>query len=225
MATPTVEYSAALHREFARADTALLERLRETLAAAEWPDERAAKVRAARRQLFDAVQTLALVPCPSPALVHALWRAQQMLLILPAHPDFPRPKYASAVSRRLDELLHHKVAAAAYTCVRERVNLDVLFHRMARAGEARAGSLRFAHADRSLHDWPLSERPGWKRIWRLVEERQIGMLLVSSTDDLVSPLQTGDPGWDRQNIEAWLTSWGIRLVCLDGRLPAGGDER
>ncbi|MFI6688341.1 hypothetical protein [Streptomyces sp. NPDC050485] len=223
MATPTVEYSVALHREFAPGGTALLERLRDSLAADKWPDERATRVRVTRTRLFEAVRTLALVPAPSPALAHALWRAQQMLLILPADPDFPRPKYADAVSSALDDLLPHRVAAAAYTCTRERVDLDVLLQRMARAGEERAGSLRFAHGDRSLHDWPLSERPGWKRIRRLVEARQIGMLLVDSTDDLVPPVETRDPGWDRQKFKAWLTSWGIRLVCLANAAPAGGD--
>ncbi|MFE9559046.1 hypothetical protein ACFYOD_37070 [Streptomyces sp. NPDC006703] len=225
MATPTVEYRAALHREFARADTALLERLKETLTADEWPPERAETVRTNRRRLFEAVRTLAYVPTPSPALVHALWRARQMQQILPADPDFPPVAYAAALARRLDDLLLHRVPAAAYTCTAERDDLDPLYRRLADAAAERAGELRVAHGDRHLHDWPLSERPGWLRVQRLVQDRQIGMLIVASADDLVPPIEPHDPGWSRQMIEAWLGSCGIRLVCLTDRLPAGGEAQ
>ncbi|MEU3499510.1 hypothetical protein ABZ726_01650 [Streptomyces hundungensis] len=225
MATPTVEYRTALTREFARPDSALLERLKAMLTADEWPAERAATVRANRRRLFEAVRTLSFVPAPSPALVHALWRARQMQQILPAHPDVPREKYAAVLARRLDDLLLHRVAAAAYTCTAERVDTQPLFRRLAKAAEERAGELRFAHGDRALCDWPLPERPGWQRVQRLVQDRQIGMLIVDSADELVPPAQPHDPGWSRQMIEAWLKSCGIRLVCLADRLPAGGDAR
>ncbi|MCT9093490.1 hypothetical protein N4G70_32170 [Streptomyces sp. ASQP_92] len=225
MATPTVEYRAALNREFARADTALLERLKEMLTAEEWPAERAERVRADRRRLFEAVRTLAHVSDPSPALARALWRAQQMRQILPVHPDAPRVKYAAALARCVEELLRHRVPAAAYTCTAERVDLEPLYRRLADAAAERAGELRFAHGDRHLHDWPLSERPGWLRVQRLVQDRQIGMLIVDSADVLVPPAQLHDPGWGREMIEAWLGSCGIRLVCLAGRLPAGGDAR
>ncbi|WP_167163199.1 hypothetical protein [Streptomyces sp. MBT27] len=225
MATPTVEYQAALDRKFAPADVALLERLMESLTADEWPAERAASVRATRRRLFEAVRTLTYVPEPSPALARALWRAEQMRPILPLHPDAPRMKYAATLSRRLDDLLLHRVAAAAYTCTAERADLDPLYRRLADAAAERAGELQFAHGDRHLHDWPLSERPGWQRVQRLVQDRQIGMLLVDSADDLVPPAQPHDPGSSRLMIEAWLGSCGIRLVCLDDRLPAGGEAR
>uniref|UniRef100_UPI003F4953A3 hypothetical protein n=1 Tax=Streptomyces sp. CA-136453 TaxID=3240050 RepID=UPI003F4953A3 len=225
MATPTVEYTAALKNEFTDPGRDLLERLREAMTAEQWPDERAASVRTNRRRLSEAVETLSYVPSPSPALVHALWRARQIELILPLNPDCPTIKYTAAVARRLNDLLVHRVAVAAYTCTREHVDLDILFERMARASEDRAGSLQFAHGDRSLHDWPLSERPGWQRIQRHVQDRQIGMLIVGSADELVPAAQPHDPGWSRQMIEAWLRRCGIRLVCLADRLPAGGGAR
>ena len=225
MATPTVEYTEALEKEFADPGKVLLERVREALTAEQWPDERAASVRGNRRRLAEAVVTLSCVPSPSPALVYALWRARQMELILPADPDCPTVKYTASLSRRLNELLAHRVAAAAYTYTRERVDLDALFERMGRASEERAGSLQFAHGDRSLHDWPLSERPGWQRIQRHVQDRQIGLLIVGSAHELVPPTQPHDADWSREMIEAWLGSCGIRLVCLTDRLPAGGDAR
>ncbi|MEU2956279.1 hypothetical protein [Streptomyces sp. SID1034] len=225
MATATVEYQAALDRKFAPADIALLGRLKESLTADEWPAERAERVRATRRRLFEAVRTLAYVPEPSPALARALWRARQMRQILPAHPDAPRAKYAAALARRLDDLLLHRVPAAAYTCVAERVDLEPLYRRVAHAAAERAGELRFAHGDRHLYDWPLAERPGWQRVKRLVQDRQIGLLLVDSADGLVPPALPHDPGSIRLMVEAWLGSCGIRLVCLDDRLPAGGEAR
>ncbi|MFE9573972.1 hypothetical protein ACFYMW_36505 [Streptomyces sp. NPDC006692] len=115
--------------------------------------------------------------------------------------------------------------AAAYTCTPKRIDLQDLHLRLTHAGEEHAGSLRFSHGDRTLHEWPLSHRPGWQRIQCLVADRQIGMLLVDSADDLVPPEETRDPGWDRQKIEAWLTSWGIRLVCLADADKAGGKAR
>ncbi|MFK0181696.1 hypothetical protein ACIQVR_37695 [Streptomyces xanthochromogenes] len=225
MATPTVEYTAALKSDFSHPDHPLLERLREALTAEQWPDERAASVRVNRRRLAEAVETLSCVPSPSPVLAYALWRARQMELILPADPDCPTVKYTASLSRRLEELLVHRVAAAAYTCTRERVDLDTLLERMGRASEERAGSLRFAHGDRSLHDWPLSERPGWQRIQHHAQDRQIGLLIVGSADELVPPAQPRDPAWERQNIQAWLGNCGIRMVCLADCLPAGGGAR
>ncbi|MFD7537567.1 hypothetical protein [Streptomyces sp. NPDC059819] len=71
----------------------------------------------------------------------------------------------------------------------------------------------------------LSELPGWQRIQRRVRDRQIGMLIVDSADELVPPTQPRNQGWARQNIETWLSSCGIPPVCLNDRLPAGGYAR
>ncbi|MGW2860996.1 hypothetical protein [Streptomyces sp. NPDC001205] len=225
MATPTVEYAAALQNDFTHPDHPLLERLREAMAAEEWPDERATSVRANRSRLAEAVETLSYVPSPSPALAAALWRARQMGRILPAHPDCPTIKYAASLARRLDELLAHRVAAAAYTCTSERSDLTPLYEHLGRAAAERAGELRFGFGDRGLAALPLPHRPGWRRIQHLVQDRQIGLLIVASADELVSPDQPREPGWDRQNVEAWLSSCGIRLVCLADPAPAGDDAR
>ncbi|MER5563755.1 hypothetical protein ABT071_34765 [Streptomyces sp. NPDC002506] len=226
MATPTVEYEAALKTtQFTDPGAALLERLREAMAAEEWPDERAASVRANRSRLAEAVETLSYVPSPSPALAAALWRARQMGRILPAHPDCPTIKYTASVARRLDELLVHRVAAAAYTSTSERGDLTPLYEHLRRAAAERGGELRFGFGDRGLADLPLPHRPGWRRIQNLVQDRQIGLLIVASTDELVSPDQPREPGWDREIIEAWLSSCGIRLVCLADPAPAGDDAR
>ncbi|MFF3159093.1 hypothetical protein [Streptomyces sp. NPDC057910] len=226
MATPTVEYEAALKTtQFTDPGAALLERLREAMAAEEWPDERAASVRTNWRRLAEAVETLSYVPAPSPALAAALWRARQMQWIEPAHPDCPTIKYTATVARRLDELLVHRVAAAAYTCTSERGDLTPLYEHLGRAAAERGGELCFGHGDRGLADWPLPQRPGWRRIQNLVQDRHIGLLIVASADELVQPDQPREPGWEREIVEAWLSSCGIRLVCLDDRLPAGGDAR
>ncbi|MYV95976.1 hypothetical protein [Streptomyces sp. SID1034] len=225
MATPTVEYTAALKSDFSHPEHPLLERLREALIAEEWPDERAASVRVNRRRLSEAVETLSYVPSPTPALAEALWKARQMGRILPADPDCPTVKYTAAVARRLDELLAHRVAAAAYTCTSERGDLTPLYEHLGREAGERAGELRFGYGDRGMHALALPHRPGWRRVQNLVQDRLIGLLIVASADELVSSGQPQEPGWDRQIIEAWLGSCGIRLVCLDDRLPAGGDAR
>ncbi|KOU50093.1 hypothetical protein [Streptomyces sp. WM6378] len=212
-------------REFSPATTDLMKRLVAGLKAYETPAEFAERARITRRRLHEAVRTLALVPSPSPELVTAHWRARQMLLMYPADRNRPRPKYVAALSQRLTDLLVHRVAAAAYTCTPELHDLTYLHRRLVRAGEEHAGSVRVILDDRSLHEWPLSLRPGWKRVQRLVEDRQIGMLLVDSADALVPPEEIRDPGWDRQRIEARLASWGIRLVCLaDADKAKGGAQ-
>ncbi|MFE9121405.1 hypothetical protein [Streptomyces sp. NPDC007172] len=67
-------------------------------------------------------------------------------------------------------------------------------------------------------------RPGWQRVERLSQDRQIGMLLDDSADILVPPEETRDLGWDRQRTETWLKAWGIRLVCLSVSAPPDGGE-
>lgn len=225
MATPTIEYETALKGEFADPGADLLERLSESLKATEWPAERAASVRTNRRRLAEAVETLSYVPSPSPALAVALWRARQMGRILPARPDCPTIKYTASLARRLSELLVHRVAAAAYTCTSEHGDLTLLYEHLGRASAERGGELRFGHGDRGLADWPLPHRPGWRRIQHLVQDRQIGLLIVASADELVPPYQPREPGWEREIVEAWLSSCGIRLVCLSDPAPAGGDAR
>ncbi|MEU8963446.1 hypothetical protein AB0C89_17300 [Streptomyces sp. NPDC048491] len=226
MATPTDEYEAALKTtQFANPGATLLERLKEAMEAEEWPDERAVSVRANRRRLAEAVETLSYVPSPSAVLAAALWRARQMERILPAHPDCPTIKYAASVARRLDELLVHRVAAAAYTCASERGDMKPLYEHPGRAAGERAGELRVGYGYRAVQGVALPHRPGWRRIQRLVQDRQIGLLIVASADELVSAVQPQDPGWARQNIETWLSSCGIPPVCLNDRLPAGGYAR
>ncbi len=156
------------------------------LTAEEWPAERAERVRADRRRLFEAVRTLARSSDPSPALARALWRAQQMRQILPAHPDAPRAKYAAAWPGGWRSCCVTGCRPPRIRAWPSESTWSPCTGACGRRAE-RAGELRFAHGDRHLHDWPLSERPGWLRIQRLVQERQIGMLIVDSADDLVPP--------------------------------------
>ncbi|MFI6686630.1 hypothetical protein [Streptomyces sp. NPDC050485] len=207
----------------AAADVEVLARFRGSLHAGLGDYLRASLVAVASARIRDLVRYLSFFPSHSAVDAKKLAMAQQFLKIRPARVHQPSMRYVKILLDVLDGLEAVRLPAAIYYCAGEADDRRAVDGKLYAAVGSHIGSVHWRRCDRGLFDWPLAERPEWRHIQRLIQQRWVALLAVASVDELVPRCCTGHPQWGSDGITEWLASWGIRLVCLADAEPAEGD--
>ncbi|MFF3976946.1 hypothetical protein [Streptomyces sp. NPDC001828] len=174
-------------------------------------------------------------PAPeSHSACRAVETAHSWLIMQPRKAECPTHLFIGGLEAVVRELREHcppvpvtgTAAAAAYTCLPERGDPRTVQSQLQGAAALLGGRLDHYHHDKGLRAWSLEDRPGWRRIERLVSARSIQILVLVTLDELIpTPGLRVPPGARREahwELRQSCLRRGVRLACVDDLTRAVG---